>query len=85
MTGNSGPMTEAIVRQIPSIVPKGSNLGYIVENYNVGITFLQEDSKDLARVIEKCCLNKNIYVILMMNTYNFMYQHHIQKMTLLYI
>ena len=60
MTGNSGPMTEAIVRQIPSIVPKGSNLGYIVENYNVGITFIQEDPKDLARVIEKCCRNKYI-------------------------
>lgn len=51
MTGNSGPMTEAIVRCIPSIVPKNSNLGYIAEHYHTGITFKKEDSKDLAHVI----------------------------------
>ena len=58
MTGNSGPMTEAIVRGIPSIVPEGSNLGYIAEHYHVGITFKQEDVKDLAHVINICCAKK---------------------------
>lgn len=60
MTGNSGPMTEAIARGIPSIVPHGSNLGYIAEHYHVGVTFKQEDAKDLAKVIEKCCKEKPI-------------------------
>ena len=58
MTGNSGPMTEAIVRGIPSIVPKGSNLGYIAEHYHVGVTFKQEDAKDLARLITNCLKRK---------------------------
>lgn len=60
MTGNSGPMTEAIVRGIPSIVPAGSNLGYIAERYHVGITFMQEDSVDLARII--CYAIDNKYI-----------------------
>ncbi len=60
MTGNSGPMTEAIVRGIPSIAPKSSNLGYIAERYHVGVTFKQEDSKNLARVI--CRVIDNKYV-----------------------
>lgn len=51
MTGNSGPMTEAIVRRIPSIVPENGNLGYIAQRYHVGLTFKVEDSVDLARVI----------------------------------
>lgn len=54
MTGNSGPMTEAIVRSIPSIVPAESNLGYIAEHYHVGICFKQENAKKLARIIETC-------------------------------
>lgn len=55
MTGNSGPMTEAIVRRIPSIVPSGSNLGYIAEHNQVGMVFKQEDPKDLARVLCLAC------------------------------
>lgn len=59
MTGNSGPMTEAIVRNIPSIVPAESNLGYIAEHYHVGICFKQENAIDLACSITNC-LKKNI-------------------------
>ena len=58
MTGNSGPMTEAIVNTIPSIVPKDSNLGYIAEEYRVGLTFQQENCKDLARCIMAACDNR---------------------------
>ena len=54
MTGNSGPMTEAIVRSIPSIVPAESNLGYIAEHYHVGICFKQENAIDLACSITNC-------------------------------
>lgn len=53
MTGNSGPMTEAIVNHIPSIVPEQSNLGAIAKSYNVGICFDQEDAKSLAKTIER--------------------------------
>lgn len=60
MTGNSGPMTEAIVRGIPSIVPSGSNLGYIAEHYHVGILFTQENAQELAHVITKCYHKKYV-------------------------
>lgn len=65
MTGNSGPMTEAIVRRIPSIVPCNGNLGYIAEHYHVGLTFKVEDSLDLARVMckamDKCYVCNSEY------------------------
>ena len=57
MTGNSGPITEAIVRNIPSVVPKGSNLGYIAEHYHVGVTFQQENVMDLAKTITSLVKN----------------------------
>lgn len=53
MTGNSGPMTEAIVNKIPCIVPMSSNLGAIARQHNIGVCFKQEDPKDLAATIEK--------------------------------
>ena len=52
MTGNSGPMTEAIVNNIPSIVPEESNLGAIAKRYNLGLCFKQDDVEDLSRTIE---------------------------------
>lgn len=51
MTGNSGPMTEAIACGIPSVVPANTNLGYIAEKNHVGITFVQNDPIDLAKTI----------------------------------
>ena len=53
MTGNSGPMTEAIVNHIPCIVPQSSNLGRIAAQHKVGVCFEQENPKDLAATIEK--------------------------------
>ena len=51
--GNSGPMTEAIVNDIPCIVADHGNLGYITEEENIGVTFISEDINDLSRVISK--------------------------------
>lgn len=50
-TGNSGPMTEAIVNDIPVIGPDYGNLGYLIEKYRLGNVFRPEDSRDLALVI----------------------------------
>ncbi len=61
MTGNSGPMTEAIVNHIPSIVPRQSNLGAICQQFNVGLVFEQENPKSLASIIEKAVLTSNKY------------------------
>ncbi len=55
MTGNSGPMTEAIVNGIPSIVPADTNLGAIVTERHVGMTFRQGDPESLASVLIKAC------------------------------
>lgn len=78
MTGNSGPMTEAIVRGIPSIVPEGSNLGYIAKHYHVGVTFKQEDTMNLAEVIVRCCIEKatcNPEYSLNLQKYTFISKH----------
>lgn len=52
MTGNSGPMTEAIVNKIPCIGPKDSNIGNLIIKYNLGYTFEMEDAQSLAKAIE---------------------------------
>lgn len=56
--GNSGPMTEAIVNKIPSIVPKDSNIGFLTIKYDLGETFEAENPINLAKVITKLILNK---------------------------
>lgn len=60
MTGNSGPMTEAIVNGIPSIVPANTNLGAIATDNHVGLTFTQEDEKSLAKTLIFACDNKYV-------------------------
>lgn len=59
--GNSGPMTEAIVNKIPSIVPSNSNIGNLVQKYDLGETFEVENSKDLGRVLSKMIKEKREY------------------------
>lgn len=52
-TGNSGPMTEGVVREKCIIAPDYGNLGYLTKKYNLGYTFKSEDPKSLADSIEK--------------------------------
>lgn len=59
--GNSGPMTEAIVNKIPSIVPTNTNIGYLAQKYNLGETFQAENSRDLAKVLTKMIKEKKEY------------------------
>jgi len=51
--GASGPMTEAIWRRKPVIAPSHGSLGDLVREYNLGYLFESENSKDLAKTIEK--------------------------------
>ena len=60
MTGNSGPMTEAIVNGIPSIVPANTNLGIMAIDNHVGLTFIQENEKSLAEALISACDNKYV-------------------------
>lgn len=53
MTGNSGPMTEAIVNSIVCIVSDYGNIGNIAKAKQVGVLFKSESSKDLAEIITK--------------------------------
>jgi glycosyltransferase involved in cell wall biosynthesis len=50
-TGNSGPMTEAIVNHIKVLGPSSGNIGYLIDKYNLGITFIQEDIVSLAKAL----------------------------------
>lgn len=59
--GNSGPMTEAIVNRIPSIVPTNTNIGYLAQKYNLGETFQAENPRDLAKVLTKMIKEKKEY------------------------
>lgn len=59
--GNSGPMTEAVVNKIPSLVPSGTNIGNLVEKYNLGDTFESENPKDLAKVLSRMIKEKKEY------------------------
>lgn len=52
-TGNSGPMTEGIYQNKPIIAPNQGNLGYLMNQYNLGITFESENARDLAIAIER--------------------------------
>lgn len=59
--GNSGPMTEAIVNKIPSLVPSGTNIGNLVEKYDLGDIFESENPKDLAKVLSRMVKEKKEY------------------------
>lgn len=52
-TGNSGPMTEGVYENKPIIAPNSGNLGYLMNKYELGVTFEGENHKDLARAIER--------------------------------
>ena len=55
--GNSGPMTEGVVREKCIIGPKEGNLGFLINKYNLGYTFESENPKSLAKAIETYCEN----------------------------
>ena len=57
--GNSGPLTEAIVNNIPSIVADHGNLGNLTKKYKFGITFESENEESLRNIIFKT-INENI-------------------------
>lgn len=52
-SGNSGPMTEAIVNKIPCIAPRELEIGNMIEKYKLGLTFECENSENLAEIIEE--------------------------------
>ena len=52
-TGNSGPMTDGIYMNKFILGPEEGNLGFMINNHNLGLTFEQENPKDLAVKISK--------------------------------
>lgn len=60
-SGNSGPMTDGIYANKFILGPNEGNLGFLINKYQLGDTFVQEDYKDLAKKISeinKLNLNK---------------------------
>lgn len=55
--GNSGPLTEAICNDVPSIVADHGNLGYLTKKYNFGKTFQSENIESLNQVIKDVLTN----------------------------
>ncbi|MCW3804141.1 glycosyltransferase [Plebeiibacterium marinum] len=60
-TGNSGPMTEAVVNRIPCIVSDHGNIGYLTKVFKIGRTFRSEEPNSLADVIKEEVLNSKDY------------------------
>ena len=52
-TGNSGPMTDGIYMNKFILGPDEGNLGFLIEKYSLGLTFKQENARDLAQKISK--------------------------------
>lgn len=50
-SGNSGPMTDGIYMNKFIVGPNEGNLGYLINKYDLGLTFEQENCMDLARKI----------------------------------
>lgn len=50
-SGNSGPMTDGIYANKYILGPNEGNLGYLINKYNLGMTFEQENPIDLANKI----------------------------------
>lgn len=68
-TGNSGPMTEGVYMKKPIIAPNNDNLGYLMNKYDLGVTFESENAKSLSNAIEVLVNNgweankkSNIYI-----------------------
>lgn len=88
-TGNSGPMTEAIKNMIPVLGPNYGNIGFLIENYNLGYTFTPEDPASIAETIinsiekgKKCIKSnyrENISVEKFKNSYKNMYNELAHK------
>lgn len=52
-TGNSGPMTDGIYMNKFILGPNQGNLGFLINKHSLGLTFEQENHKDLADKISK--------------------------------
>ncbi|MGJ7035739.1 glycosyltransferase family 4 protein [Anoxybacillus eryuanensis] len=52
--GQSGPLTEGVVKSKVIIGPNIGEIGYTINKYNLGYTFIPEDVKNLADTIKKC-------------------------------
>ncbi|OCT10703.1 hypothetical protein A8709_22975 [Paenibacillus pectinilyticus] len=65
-TGQSGPLTEGVIRKKIIIGPDNGEIGFTIKKYNLGTVFLSENIKDLAEKLIKSIKNiheirKNIY------------------------
>ena len=52
-SGNSGPMTDGIYMNKFILGPDEGNLGFLINKHSLGLTFEQENAKDLAAKISK--------------------------------
>lgn len=52
-SGNSGPMTDGIYANKYIICSNHGNLGYLVQNYNLGRTFESENSENLGEILNE--------------------------------
>lgn len=52
-TGNSGPMTDGVFANKFILGPNEGNLGFLIDKYDLGLTFKQENPEDLADKISK--------------------------------
>lgn len=59
-SGNSGPMTDGIYANKYILGPNEGNLGYLINKYNLGMTFEQENPIDLANKIS-LLVNENLH------------------------
>lgn len=86
-TGNSGPMTDGIYANKYIIGPNSGNLGYMIENYNLGDTFIQENPQDLGNVIsqliKKDLAKNHIYrEEITLNKFKFKYEKIYRELTM---
>lgn len=59
-SGNSGPMTDGVYANKYILGPNEGNLGYLINKYNLGMTFEQENPIDLANKIS-LLVNENLH------------------------
>ncbi|MBJ9988940.1 glycosyltransferase [Paenibacillus sp. S28] len=52
-TGQSGPLTEGVAKGKFIIGPNQGELGYTIDKFDLGYTFLVEDTDDLAKTLQK--------------------------------
>ncbi|OXS79113.1 glycosyltransferase family 4 protein [Domibacillus enclensis] len=58
-SGQSGPLTEGANRSKVILGPSSGEVGYTIEKYNLGITFISENENDLQEKIEFLISNIN--------------------------